>query len=307
VIPLFRPSDPYFFLASLRLGGHTFAMTRRRNTQLALTELVLATALGKPEDLMDPILRFIDAALEDEALVDQVHEVLRRRHAQSARRGRRGTPAEVVLRLQVLKHLKDWSYQQLEWEVRGNVAYRHFCRIHTGKVPDSTTMVRHGQLLDGKLHRPTEFGQMVQVQEAEGGIVTNVDVVPGKDDKGLLVPAVEHHINVFGRPPQIAATDRGFHSGKGERRIRELGVKRPVIPKPGHKSDKRVAHERQRWFRRGRAWRAGGEARISRLKHQFGMARSRYKGEQGTKRTVLWAAIANNLVAIGTKMAGERE
>jgi IS5 family transposase len=479
----------------LRLGGHTFAMTRRRNTQLALTELVLATALGKPEDLMDPILRFIDAALEDEALVDQVHEVLRRRHAQSARRGRRGTPAEVVLRLQVLKHLKDWSYQQLEWEVRGNVAYRHFCRIHTGKVPDSTTMVRHGQLLDGealrpvfdrivqqarerhvttgrkmridttvveaaihyptdsalcedsvrvlrrtmtrlvdagvklsfklrhvgrsvmhrmreigqalrlrgdaareaikkpyrgllritarlvrqaesaieqasaqltkmkrsararvertlhvlrvmaprarrvvqqtrarivrgitnsktklisifephaqilrrgKLHRPTEFGQMVQVQEAEGGIVTNVDVVPGKDDKGLLVPAVEHHINVFGRPPQIAATDRGFHSGKGERRIRELGVKRPVIPKPGHKSDKRVAHERQRWFRRGRAWRAGGEARISRLKHQFGMARSRYKGEQGTKRTVLWAAIANNLVAIGTKMAGER-
>jgi IS5 family transposase len=263
VIPLFRPSDPYFFLASLRLGGHTFAMTRRRNTQLALTELVLATALGKPEDLMDPILRFIDAALEDEALVDQVHEVLRRRHAQSARRGRRGTPAEVVLRLQILRR--------------------------------------------GKLHRPTEFGQMVQVQEAEGGIVTNVDVVPGKDDKGLLVPAVEHHINVFGRPPQIAATDRGFHSGKGERRIRELGVKRPVIPKPGHKSDKRVAHERQRWFRRGRAWRAGGEARISRLKHQFGMARSRYKGEQGTKRTVLWAAIANNLVAIGTKMAGERE
>ena len=91
-----------------------------------------------------------------------------------------------------------------------------------------------------------------------------------------------------------------------ERGIRELGVKRPVIPKPGHKSAKRVAHERQRWFRRGRAWRAGGEARISRLKNHFGMARSRYKGEQGTKRTVLWAAIANNLVAIGTKMAGER-
>jgi IS5 family transposase len=124
-------------------------MTRRRNTQLALTEIVLATALGKPEELMDPVLRFIDAALNDEALVDHVHEALRRRHAQSARRGRHGTPAEVVLRLQVLKHLKRWSYEQLEWEVRGNVAYRHFCRIHTGKVPDSTTMVRHGQLLHG--------------------------------------------------------------------------------------------------------------------------------------------------------------
>jgi IS5 family transposase len=470
-------------------------MVRRSNTQLALTEIVLATALGKPEDLMDPVLRFIDAALNDEALVDQVHQALRGRHAQSSRRGRYGTPAEVVLRLQVLKHLKCWSFEETEWEVRGNVAYRHFCRIHTGKVPDSTTMVRHGQLLNsealrsifdrivqqareqhvtagrrmridttvveapihyptdsglcedsvrvlrrtmtrlvdagvklsfklrhvgrsvsrrlreigqalrlrgdaakeaikrpyrrllritarlvrqaeaaieqttaqmakmrkhargraeralnvlrtivprarqvvqqtrarivrgvtkskkklisifephaqilrrGKLHRPTEFGQMVKVQEAEGGIVTDIGVVAEKNDQPLLVPAVEHHIRVFGRAPQIAATDRGFHSGKGERRIRELGVKRPVIPKPGHKSAKRVAHERQRWFRRGRAWRAGGEARISRLKHHFGMARSRYKGEQGTKRTALWAGIANNLVAIGTKMAGGR-
>jgi IS5 family transposase len=470
-------------------------MTRRRNTQLALTEIVLATALGKPEDLMDPVLRFIDAALNDEALVDHVHEALRRRHAQSARRGRHGTPAEVVLRLQVLKHLKRWSYEQLEWEVRGNVAYRHFCRIHTGKVPDSTTMVRHGQLLHGgalwpifdrivqqarerqvttgrkmridttvvespihyptdsalcedsvrvlrrtltrlvdagvklsfklrhvgrsvsrrmreigqalrlrgeaakeaikkpyrrllritarlvrqaesameqataqvgkikksararleraldflrtmtprarrvvqqtrarivrgvtntktklisifethaqilrrgKLHRPTEFGQMVKVQESDGGIVTDIGVVLEKNDAPLLVPGVERHIEVFGRPPQLVATDRGFYSGEGERKIRELVVKRPVIPKPGAKSAKRVAHERQRWFKRGRAWRAGGEARISRLKHHFGMARSRYKGEDGTKRSALWAGIANNLVAIGIKMAGGR-
>jgi hypothetical protein len=89
-------------------------MTRRRNVQLALAEVVLTTALGKPEDLMAPVLRFIDAALDDEALVDQVQAVLRRRHAQSARRGRHGTPAEVVLRLQALKHLKGWSFEQLE-------------------------------------------------------------------------------------------------------------------------------------------------------------------------------------------------
>ena len=72
------------------------------------------------------------------------------------------------------------------------------------------------------------------------------------------------------------------------------------------KSKKRVAHERQRWFRRGRAWRVGGEARISRLKHRFGMARSRYRGQRGTERTALWAGIANNLVAIGAKAAGGR-
>jgi IS5 family transposase len=103
-------------------------MTRRRNLQVALAEVVLSTALGKPQDLMDPILRFIDALLDDEELVDRVHQMLRRRRAQSARRGRYGTPAEVVLRLQVLKQLKGWSFEQLEWEVKGNVAYRHFCR-----------------------------------------------------------------------------------------------------------------------------------------------------------------------------------
>ena len=51
----------------------------------------------------------------------------------------------------------------------------------------------------------------------------------------------------------------------------------------------------------GRAWRAGGEARIGRLKHTFGMARSRYRGDGGTARTTYWAAIANNLVAMAAR------
>jgi IS5 family transposase len=150
----------------------------------------------------------------------------------------------------------------------------------------------------GKLHRPTEFGALVKVQEAEGGIVTDVAVVDTNHDSQLLVSSVERHIEIFGRAPQMAATDRGFFSLDGERRIVELGVKRPVIPHSGHRSKARIAHERQRWFRRGRAWRAGGEARIARLKHCFGMHRSRYRGETGIRRSVYWAAIANNLIAV---------
>jgi len=49
----------------------------------------------------------------------------------------------------VLKHLRKWSYEQLEWEVTGNIVYRYFCRIDGGKVPDAKTMVRIGLLLDG--------------------------------------------------------------------------------------------------------------------------------------------------------------
>jgi hypothetical protein len=55
-----------------------------------------------------------------------VFERLRRCYPKGDRRGRRGTPDEVVLRLLALKHLKRWSYAQLEWEVTGNLVYRRF-------------------------------------------------------------------------------------------------------------------------------------------------------------------------------------
>src|SRR5438132_1092380 len=390
-------------------------MTRRREGQRGFGQVVLFGLLGPPETLLDPALRRIDGLLDDEALVDAVWRALRSRYAQSARRGRPATPAEVVLRLLVLKHLKTWSYEQLEWEVRGSVAYRHFCRLGSGTVPDGKTLVRLGQLLEGdllravlervvgvaverkvtrgrrlrvdttvveapiryptdsglcedgirvlrrgvrrlvaagirlrggvrdvrrsvsrrmreirgrivdgvttgadklvslfepsaqilrrgKLHRPTEFGALVKVQETEGGIVTEIAVVDGKNDAPLLVPAVEGHDRVFGRPPGLVAVDRGFYSTDGERRVWALGVRHAVIPKPGFRSRERIDHERQRWFRRGRAWRAGGEARIARLKHCFGMARSRHRGARGMVRTVYWAAIANNLAASASRV-----
>ena len=464
-------------------------MVRRRQTQLTISQVVLfGLVVPEVEQLMVAWLRDVDRALDDDDLVDGVLEVLRRRWPQSSRRGRHGTPAETVLRTLALKHLMDWSYDELEREVTGSLVYRRFCRIDAGKVPDAKTMIRLGQLLDGealksllqrlviiarqagvttgrklrvdttvveapihhptdsgmcedavrvlsrairrlhaagvdlgfhfrnvhrsvsrrireiaqglrrrgerakraikrpyrrllritgrlarqahravetarqqrkrmrgrrrkrvdrlvahietmlprvrqvirqtrgrvlrgdsrtpgkivslfepwaqiirkgKLHQPTEFGACVKVQEADGGIVTDVAVDEGRADALLLVPAVERHIQLFGRAPRLAATDRGFYSGRGEERIIEMGVVHPVLPRPGYRMPKRILYEKQRWFRRGRAWRAGGEARISRLKHAFGMKRSRYRGRPGLDRSICWAAIANNLVAIG--------
>src|SRR5689334_17472968 len=65
-----------------------------------------------------------DQVLEDEQLVQTVYEALSRRCPKSRTRGRRGTPAEVVLRLLLLKHIRNWSYEVLEWEVRANLVYR---------------------------------------------------------------------------------------------------------------------------------------------------------------------------------------
>jgi transposase, IS5 family len=461
--------------------------TKRRRGQTNFNDWFSFGGIPRPEELMDPVLKQLDGVLDDERLVDEVFAALAGRRKNSAKTGRPSTPAEVVLRLLVLKHLRSWSYEQLQWEVTGNYVYRRFCRIDGGTVPDEKTMVRYGLLLDGvvlkqvfervvelatqggktmgrrmrvdttvveapihyptdsalcgdavrvlsremeklevagtklpfvradvrrsvsrrlleigyalrrrgdeakaalvkpyrgilrvtsritrqavrarraalkamkkargsrrralargidrldtfipraqqvikqtrsrvirgvpvtegkllsifephtrilrrgKLHKPTEFGALVKVQECEGGIVTDVGVVTTKHDSALLVSSVQRHIEVFGKAPIMAATDRGFYSLAGEHRIQELGVRRAVIPHSGHRGKARIAHERQRWFRRGKAWRAGGEARISRLKHRFGMARSRYRGSSGTPRTVFWAAISNNLVAI---------
>jgi IS5 family transposase len=146
-------------------------MTRRRHTQLTLTQIVLfGLVLPGPEALMDPALRRIDALLDDAELVDTVVAVLQRRSTHSARRGRASTPAEVVLRLLALKHLRDWSYERLEWEVRGNLVYRRCCRIDAATVPDAKTMVRYGQLLDGPVVRGL-FDRIVQVA-VDSGVTT---------------------------------------------------------------------------------------------------------------------------------------
>ena len=84
--------------------------TRRRHPQVTFSDVTLfGGALPPPEQLMDRRMRKMDEALEDPALVDAVVDALCRRRPQSARRGRSSTPAEVVLRLLVLKHLRDWS------------------------------------------------------------------------------------------------------------------------------------------------------------------------------------------------------
>jgi IS5 family transposase len=85
-----------------------------------------------------------DQILDDEIVVSAVYEALSRRHPKSRSRGRHGAPADMVLRLLILKHVRNWSYQVLEREVRNNLVYRNFARIGGGKMPDAKTMGRWG-------------------------------------------------------------------------------------------------------------------------------------------------------------------
>jgi hypothetical protein len=72
----------------------------------------------------------------------------------------------------------------------------------------------------------------------------------------------------------------------------QVGAVLKVRPKPGAKSATRMAHEQQRWFRRGRHWRAGLEGRISGLKRRHKLDRCRCRGTAGMERWVGWGVIA---------------
>ena len=120
------------------------------------------------EDLWEPWMRHADAALEDDALLLIIQQELAKRCKKSKTRGRQATPAEVVLRMLLLKHVRDWSYETLSREVRANLVYRQFTRIGGEKVPDDRTMGNLARQLGPevieKLHRRVvEIGQENQI------------------------------------------------------------------------------------------------------------------------------------------------
>lgn len=461
-------------------------MIRRRGGQHTLWEAAMPDGVALLKD--DAELARLDQILDDEALVEVVVTAGKKRFSKSATRGRAGTPAEVILRMLVLKHLRNWTFDAVEREVRGNLVYREFIRVYLGKVPDAKTLIRWARLLGpdsvrelherlvnsaveskavegrkmrldttvveapihyptdsglladgvrvltrtikrigqagislgerardfgrsvgrrlleirkwsrtraadaegqmkatyekllaiarkslrhatsaartvtrkigemkkalqtklrrhldylrlmvprlqhvvaqtvarvrrgetradklisifephaqvlrrGKISKPTEFGALVKVQEAEAGFVTDYALVPDKADAPLLIPAVKRHLQIFGNAPRLLAADRGFYSRDNEDAVKQLGVKHVAIQKTGGKSTARRAHEKQRWFRKGVRWRAAGEGTISVLKRSRGLDRSAYKGSHGFERWIGLGVIAHNLHILAT-------
>jgi IS5 family transposase len=122
----------------MRIDDKGACMVRRRQRERSLFEVLLPDG----HKLWPDWLRRIDTLLEDEAVIDVVAQALETRWPQSRRRGRPGTPAEVVIRMLILKHLFDWSYDDLEQEVRANLVYRAFTRIDAEEVPDAKTILK---------------------------------------------------------------------------------------------------------------------------------------------------------------------
>ena len=209
-----------------------------------------------------------------------------------------------------LKHL-----QEILETMTGRV--RQVVRQTKARVFQGITQYRHKILSifephteivrKGKTSKANEFGNVVQVQEAENQVVTHYEVFAQRlEDSQLLVPAVEQHQRQFGRPPRMVAADTGFYSLKNEKTIQAMGVTRVAVPSRSTKSSDRRKLQRTRWFRAGQRWRTGCEGRISVLKRRHGLSRCRYRGFEGMQRWVGLGVIADNIINIGRCLAVQR-
>jgi IS5 family transposase len=163
----------------------------------------------------------------------------------------------------------------------------------------STEVIRKG-----KASKPTEFGKMLKIQEAENQIVIDFEVYDQKpSDSDLLIPSIEAHQILMDRTPDLVAADAGFYSAKNVAKAEEMGVKRVSVPNRSTKSPARRQLQKKRWFKKGQKWRTGCEGRISLLKRRHGLRRSLYKKDAGMKRWVGLGVIADNLINIGRALA----
>ena len=113
------------------------------------------------DDLLDPV----DALLDDAELVELVRERLARRRPLSPRRGRPSIAPDRLLRCCVMKHLKGWSFRELEREVRSSLVYRRFTRFDADPTPDYSTFSRCFALLGPEVTKQVHERVLAKARE----------------------------------------------------------------------------------------------------------------------------------------------
>lgn len=160
----------------------------------------------------------------------------------------------------------------------------------------------------GKVRKPVEFGHKVFLAESAQGLITEYKVLDGNpSDLNQVKPSLESHQKTFGHAPEKYAGDRGFFSADNEADCKQAGVTQVCIPqKGGTKTAEREAMERTREFKRGQAFRAGIEGRISVLFRGRGMKRCRTKGRERFEILVGAAVLANNLMRVASLLKDKK-
>ncbi len=206
-------------------------MIEMRRRQLSFGDGLIAEEVS---DLREGWMKHADAVLADELIVAAVYEALAKRHPKSRSCGRRGVPADVVLRLLILKHIRNWSYAVLEREVRANLVYRDFTRVGGAKMPDAKTMGRWGVALGPEVLKQVHE-RLVQIARDKGvtaGRRMRVDTtvvetnIHYPTDSTLLGDGVRVLTRIMGKITKIACgvgTKLRYRSRSVKLRLLEIG------------------------------------------------------------------------------------
>jgi hypothetical protein len=172
--------------------------------------------------------------------LDAVYEAQGQRRPNSRRRGRKQTSSEATLRLAVLKHVRNWSFEETEREVRANVVYRQFTRIGAEKVPDAKTMGRLVQALGPEV--------VQQIHQRVVGVAQEQRVVQGRklrvDTKVCQVFCVNDQVLFLG----WVCEGRGNIPSLAQRCRRILRFHDAALCRAGIRSGHRIV----KWFKASR-------------------------------------------------------
>jgi IS5 family transposase len=141
-----------------------------------------------------------------------------------------------------------------------------------------------------KGRREVEYGHKLNLTAGRSGLILDVVIEAGNPaDSERLLPMLERHIALYGKPPRQAAADGSYASRDNLSRAKARGVRDMAFHKKGGLRIEDMV--RSRWvYRKLRNFRAGIEAGISCLKRAYGLARCTWRG-LGHFRAYVWSAV----------------
>ena len=213
-----------------------------------------------------------------------------RRVAVRARRRARGRGARA--KLAAIERLEEMT------DRAERVARQIKLRLAGEPIPDRLVSIFDPDarpIRKGKLGKPNEFGYVAQICEVTEntkpgarGFILPAATILGNPHENTLLPTTTSELTRLGLRPREVALDGGFQTRATDEALEGLEPERVFIAGRQQPGSRRTQ-------RRLARYRVGAEGRISHLKREYGLDRSRLKGEDGMRAWNAWAIAAYNL------------
>ena len=170
--------------------------------------------------------------------------------------------------------------------------------LHGEQVPAEEKIVSifepHSDIIV-KGQREVVYGHKIFLTGGTSNLILDCVVEKGNPaDSEQFMPALERHLERFGKAPNDVATDGGFASKANGEDARALGVQNVAFSTlKGNTLSELV--QSTRIYKQLRKWRAGIEGLISAIKRAFGLDRCTWRGYESFQAYVHLSVLAFNL------------